>query len=62
MACLKPRRRKSAGGYAGTLKYAYSILSETQPSPPDLHLVAYSPRKMLLMTGIGTPVLSSRQR
>jgi len=47
---------------AGTLKYAYSLLYVALPPPPDLHLAAYSPGKMLLMTGLGTPVPCSRRR
>jgi hypothetical protein len=35
----------------GTLKYAYSLLYMALPPQPDLHLAAYSPGKMLLMTG-----------
>ena len=33
------------------LKYTYSLLYVAFPPPPDLHLAAYSPGKMLLMTG-----------
>ena len=35
----------------GTLKYAFSLLYMALPPQPDLHLAAYSPGKMLLMTG-----------
>jgi len=30
---------------AGTLKYAYSLLSEAQPPPPDLHWRPTAPAK-----------------
>jgi hypothetical protein len=41
----------------GTLQYTYKLLSETQSPPPDLYLTAYSPGKVMLLTGMGTPIM-----
>ncbi|MFZ8837664.1 MAG: hypothetical protein ACO2PM_01755 [Pyrobaculum sp.] len=41
----------------GTLQYAYKLLSEAQSPPPDLYLTAYSPGKVMLLTGMGTPIM-----
>jgi hypothetical protein len=50
----------TAVGYyvnVGTLQYAYKLLSEAQSPPPDLYLTAYSPGKVMLLTGMGTPIM-----
>jgi hypothetical protein len=49
----------AVGYYAhnATLQYAYKLLSEAQPPPPDLYLTAYSPGKVVLLTSMGTPIL-----
>ncbi|AEA12581.1 hypothetical protein TUZN_1101 [Thermoproteus uzoniensis 768-20] len=43
-----------------TLQYAYSLLSQSQPPPMDIYLVAYSPGQMAILTAAGTPILQQR--
>lgn len=42
----------------GTLQYAYKLLSEAQAPPPDIYLVAYTAGKSLILTPMGTQLLT----